>query len=64
MSAKKKKKKGSSKGKKKESNPNSVFNTMLREADALNITETEKRFQKILDARKGKIVKADPLIEA
>lgn len=63
MAVVKKKKKGSSKGKKKESNPNSVFNTMLREADALNITETEKRFQKILDARKGKIVKADPLIE-
>jgi len=60
---KKKKDKKGKRGKKKQTNPNSVFNRMLRDADALNVTETEKRLQKMIDARKGKLVKADPLIE-
>ena len=60
--AKKKNKKGK-RGKKKASNPNSVFNRMLRDADALNVTETESRLEKIINARRGKIVKVDPLIE-
>jgi len=58
-----KKKKQSSKGKKKASNPNSIFNRALKQADDLYVTETELRLENIINARRGKIDKVDPLIK-
>ena len=60
--AKKKDKKGK-RGKKKQSSGPSFFDKMLKAANDKIITVSELRLQKIIDARRGKIDKVDPLIK-